>query len=262
MLVSLKILLHTLLLPPGGPLLLAVAGAFLLGRGRSPGARRTGWTLLIAGIATLWLLATPVVATVLSAAARRCPPLLDLRRASEAQAIVILGGSRPRPAADEYGGAPAADGGLLERVSYGAFLAQRTGLPVLVSGAEDEARAMSASLARNFRIDTRWVENRSRDTFQNAAFSAVILRAAGVSRIILVTDATHEWRAMHEFASAGLYVIPAPEGAWRWHGQGQGVNGYIPNMEALTHSTEALYEMIGDLVRRALAGLGLRRQAL
>jgi uncharacterized SAM-binding protein YcdF (DUF218 family) len=258
MLVSLKILLHTLLLPPGGPLLLAVAGAWLLGRGRSTGARRTGWTLLIAGIASIWLLATPVVANVLGAAARRCPPL-DLRRASEAQAIVILGGSRASPSAEEYAGEPAVGGGLLERVSYGAFLAQQTGLPVLVSGEEGEARAMRASLARNFRIDPRWVENRSRDTFQNAAFSARLLRAAGVSRIILVTDATHEWRAMHEFMSTGLDVIPAPEGAWRWHSRG--VNRYVPNMDALADSTEALYEMIGDLVRRALAGLGLRRQA-
>jgi uncharacterized SAM-binding protein YcdF (DUF218 family) len=131
---------------------------------------------------------------------------------------------------------------------------------VLVSGEENEASAMRASLARDFRIDTRWVENRSRDTFQNAAYSARLLRPAGVSRIILVTDAAHEWRAMHEFMSAGLGVIPAPEGAWHWHNQG--VNGYVPNMDALAHSTEALYEMIGDVVRRALAGLGLRRQAL
>ena len=36
---------------------------------------------------------------------------------------------------------------------------------------------------------------------------------------------------------------------------------YIPDMSALAHSTEALYELIGDLVRRALIGLDLRRQS-
>jgi uncharacterized SAM-binding protein YcdF (DUF218 family) len=258
MLLSLKMFLHTLLLPPGGPLLLAALGAALLGAGRSLSARRAGWALLIAGLASLWVLATPVVAGVLSEAARRYPPL-DLRHASEAQAIVILGGSVARSSAEEYGGEPAAAESLLERVSYGGFLAQRTGLPVLVSGEEIEARAMRATLARLFHVDTRWVENRSRDTFQNAAFSARLLKAAGVSRIILVTDATHEWRAAHEFMSAGLEVFPAPEGAWR--APASGVRRYVPTAGALVHSTEALYEIIGDLVRRTLAGLHLRRQA-
>ena len=258
MLVSLKTLLHTLLLPPGGPLLLAAGGAWLLARARTVSARRCGWALLAAGLGTLWMLATPAVANVLSEAARRYPPL-DLSLPVRAQAIVILGGGESRPVAPEYGGAPAAADGLLERVSYGGFLAQRTGLPVLVSGAEIEAQAMRASLARTFHVEARWVEDRSRDTFQNAAFTARILKPAGISRIILVTDASHEWRAAHEFMSAGFDVIPGPEGAWEWHGSG--LNRYIPNMTSLAHSTEALYELGGDLVRRALITLDLRRQS-
>jgi len=257
MLVSLKTLLHTLLLPPGGPLLLAAAGAWLVGRGVSTFARRAGWALLIAGLATLWVLATPAIAEVLSKAAVRYPAL-DLHSPVEAQAIVILGGGENRPAAPEYGGAPAAAGGLLERVSYGAFLAQRTGLPVLVSGEEGETRAMRTSLALGFHVATRWVENHSRDTFENAQFSARILEAAGVRRILLVTDAAHEWRAAHEFISAGLEVVPAPEGAGRWYGSG--VRRYVPTLSALAHSTEALYEMVGDGVRHVLAALDLRRQ--
>jgi uncharacterized SAM-binding protein YcdF (DUF218 family) len=258
MLMSLKILLHTLFLPPGGPVLLAAAGAWLLGRARTVPARRCGWALLVAGLGSLWLLATPAVTKVLTDAARGYPAL-DLSQPIRAQAIVILGGSSSRPALPEYGGEPGAASGLLERVSYGGFLAQRTGLPVLVSGDEIEAQAMRASLARGFHIETRWIENRSRDTFQNAAFSARILKPAGVTRIILVTDAAHEWRAVHEFMSAGFDVTPGPEGAWQWHGTA--VNRYVPNMDALTHSTEALYELIGDVVRRALTALDLRRQS-
>jgi len=258
MLLTLKTLLHTLLLPPAGPLLLAAAGAWLMARAAGAPARRAGWTLLVSGLATLWVLATPAVANWLSEAATRYPAL-DLQHRPEAQAIVILGGAEARPVAPEYGGAPATGGGLLERVSYGAFLAQRMGLPVLVSGEDDEASAMRTSLAIEFHVPTRWVENHSRDTFQNAQFSARILKASGVQRIVLVTDATHEWRAAHEFMSAGVEVVPAPEGAWQWHGSG--VRRYVPNMTALTHATEALYEMIGDLVRRTLAALDLRRQA-
>src|SRR5260370_16685297 len=90
MFITLKSLLHTLLLPPGGPLLVAAAGAWLL-RSRSAGAARAGWLLLGAGFASLWLLATPLVADALARAAER-EPALDLPPASEAQALVILGG--------------------------------------------------------------------------------------------------------------------------------------------------------------------------
>src|ERR1700741_2259734 len=136
-----KSLLHTLLLPPGGPLLLALGGAYLVGLRRSAGAHRAGWARLLAALASLWLLATPPIARALSSMAQRYPAL-DSGRPVEAQAIVILG----------TGGAPAAADGLLERIAYGAFLAHRTGLPVLVSGEAHEAAAMRASLVRNFGI--------------------------------------------------------------------------------------------------------------
>jgi uncharacterized SAM-binding protein YcdF (DUF218 family) len=257
MFITLKMLLRTLLLPPAGPLLAAAAGACLIRFRSGALARRTGWLLLGASLAALWLLATPVVADALTRLSQRYPPL-DLRRPVQAQAVVILGGEGERRAAPEYGGEPAAASGLLERVTYGAFVAQRTGLPVLVSGSAVEALAMRASLSRQFHIDTRWVEARSRDTFQNARFSAQILKAAGVRRIILVTDAGHEWRAAHEFASAGLGVVPAPEGIWAYAAPGP--LNYLPGSIALAHSSAALYEILGDLARRAFAALGVRRQ--
>jgi len=259
MLITLKSLLHTLLLPPGGPLLLAAVGALLIRRG-STAARRSGWALLIAGLATLWVLATPLVAEGLTRVAQRYPAL-DLSRPVRAQAIVILAGAATRDVAPEYGGEPAATAGLLERIAYGAFVAQHTGLPVLVSGYPYEVLAMRASLARNFHTATRWVEQQSRDTFENALFSARMLKAAGVSRIILVTDGDHEWRAVHEFESAGLSVVPAPTALWAPpRHRDNPLLRYLPTPGALEHSTEALYELLGDLARRTMAALGLRRQ--
>src|SRR6266478_4746785 len=122
MFITLKSLLHTLLLPPGGPLLVAAAGAWLLRSRASAGAARAGWLLLGTGLASLWLLATPLVADALARAAER-EPALDLTRASQAQAIVILGGGEERVAAPEYGGEPAPGSVLLERVTYAARLA-------------------------------------------------------------------------------------------------------------------------------------------
>jgi uncharacterized SAM-binding protein YcdF (DUF218 family) len=257
MLITLKMLVRTLLLPPGGMLLLAAAGAWLIARRATPGARRAGWLLLIGALATLWLLATPVIAAALARLAQRYPAL-DLTQPLSAQAIVVLGGEGGRSLAQEYGGAPAAEGQLLERVVYAAFLARRTGLPVLVTGTADETWAMSATLARDFHIETRWVEKHSRDTFENAEFSAPLLQAAGVSRILLVTHADHEWRAAHEFASAGLSVVPAPVGIFSY--RGESVLRYLPSPLGLEHSARALYEILGDWVRQALALLHLRRQ--
>ena len=259
MLIAIKTRLHTLVLPPGGPLLLAAAGVWLIARrGAGLRARRWGWALLVTGLATLWLLATPVVADALRRVAERCPPL-DLNRPVQAQVIVILGGAAERLGAPEYGGEPAVSLRLLERVNYGAFVARRTGLPVAVSGSQRETHAMSTSLARDFGTRTRWIEDRSRDTFQNAQFCAALLRPLGITRIVLVTSAEHQWRATHEFASAGFAVVPAPVGLYA-PGE-MGLESFVPTVWALGDSTEALYEILGDLARRVFATLHLRQHS-
>jgi uncharacterized SAM-binding protein YcdF (DUF218 family) len=253
--VALKTLLRSLLLPPTGPLLLAVAGAWLLRARATPGARRAGWPLLIAGLASLWLLSTPLVADWLARWSEREAPL-DAARATAAQAIVILGGGDERLAAPEYGGAAAPGPVLLERLAYGALLARRTGLPLLVSGSARETAAMRVSLSRDFGLAVRWVEDRSADTFENAQYSASLLRAAGVSRVVLVTSAAHAWRAAHEFESAGFTVLPAPVGLWAERESGW--LRYLPSPTALLRSSSALYELLGDPARRVLAATHLR----
>ena len=255
MFVVLKMFLRTLVLPPAGPLLLAAAGAWLALRRER---RRAGGALLLLGLGSLWLLSLPSVADLLWRAASR-EPRLDEARAPQAQAIVILAGGSARSTAPEYGGAPAAGGGLLERLAYGAYLAHRTALPVLISGTAQETQAMQASLSRDFGVAPRWVEDHSRDTFENAAFSARLLRADAVQRVLLVTDAVHEHRAAQEFSAAGLAVIAAPTGLWVAP-EARPLR-YLPQVEALQRSTQSLYELLGDAARRVFAASGLRRQS-
>ena len=122
----LKALLKAVILPPAGPLLVAIFG-LALGR-RFP---RTGRALAVAGVASLLLLSLPIIAIFLLDRLETYPPL-DLAQAKSAQAIVILGGG-VRRRAPEYGGDTL--GPLtLERVRYGARVARLTALPVLVSG--------------------------------------------------------------------------------------------------------------------------------
>src|ERR1700692_4883072 len=106
MLLRIKSLLKGLILPPAGPILLAVLGVFLIKR-RPLLAR----TCLILGLGSLWLLSTPVVSDALTRLAEHYTPL-DLRSTAGAQAIVILGGGGQRAFAPEYGGGGAPPGGL------------------------------------------------------------------------------------------------------------------------------------------------------
>jgi uncharacterized SAM-binding protein YcdF (DUF218 family) len=247
----LKQLIRSIILPPGAPLILAVLGALLIAR-----RRRFGWVLLIAGVGSLWLLCTPIVADDLSDLAERYPAL-DLNKPTGAQAVVILGGGGERVNAPEYAGA-VADSVLLERLTYGAFVAHRTALPVLVTGAPPEAIAMEATLVRDLGITPRWVEGQSRDTYQNARFSERLLRADGVKKVILVTSSTHEWRAVHEFLGVGLEVVPAPAGVLAV--REQGVSRLLPSASALMRSNAAVYELIGEPMRRLQAALGVRER--
>jgi uncharacterized SAM-binding protein YcdF (DUF218 family) len=238
-LLQLKTLLREAILPPAGPLLLALLGLLLL-KVRPLLAR----ILLAAGLASLWLLSTPVVSDALTGLVELYPPL-DLRQAANAQAIVILGGG------------PAAEPLLLERLSYGAFVARKTGLPILVTGYLVEARAMHDSLQRNFGIETRWIDDQAYDTFQNARNTSRILLAENVQRIILVTRATHMRRSVQEFTAAGFDVVPAPVGILA--ARDFGVLEYLPNPDALLRSHAAIYELIGEPVRIFLSASHLRQ---
>ena len=249
-LLQLKTLLRELFLPPAGLLLLALLGLLLL-KVRPLLAR----ILLAAGLASLWLLSTPIVSDALTGLVELYPPL-DFRQAANAQAIVILGGGGQRAFAPEYGG-PAAEPLLLERLSYGAYVAKKTGLPILVTGFLVEAHAMHDSLQRNFGIETRWIDDQAYDTFQNARNVARILTAENVHRIVLVTRATHMRRSVQEFTAAGFDVVPAPVGILA--ARDFGVLEYLPNPDALLRSHAAIYELIGEPVRIFLSASHLRQ---
>lgn len=240
-----KKLLAALVLPPTGPLLLACVGL-------ACARRRWGRVLAWLSVLTLFALGSPPVARVLVEAASGAP-FLAPAAVHDAQAIVILGGGvREGP---EYGG-DVPDVMTLDRLRYGAWLARRSQLPVLVSGGAvyrgvAEASAMRAVLQHEFGVAVRWTEADSLDTAQNARRSARMLLPEGVRRIALVTDQLHMARARAEFAAAGFEVIAAPVGlSTGWSAQAPLVLRLVPNMTALRASHYALYSLLGDWVRR------------
>jgi uncharacterized SAM-binding protein YcdF (DUF218 family) len=126
-------------------------------------------------------------------------------------AIVVLG-------AEMVHGREGGDIGplTLERLRAGAALHRRTGLPLLVTGgplspgSAPIAVLMARSLTTDFGAAPRWVEPRARDTRENAAFSAALLRGEGIGAAYLVTHAWHLPRAQAAFARQGLATAAAP----------------------------------------------------
>lgn len=203
----LKKILSTLVLPPLGPLLLILAG-LILGR-RHP---RSGRLLAAVGLIVSVVLMTPASVGLLLADLENHPPITD-EALGQADAIVILAGGM-RSHAPEFGEGTV-NSRTLERIRYGARLARKSGLPVLVTGGAPqggtaEAEWMKRSLQEDFGITVRWVEAASLDTRENALLSARILHPEGLRRIALVTHAAHMRRAEAWFKSAGFEVLPAP----------------------------------------------------
>jgi len=243
--IVLRKILANIVLPPAGPLLCAVLGLLLLRR-----HRRTGYALAWLGVGALIFFSLPIVATGLMHEVGGTQPL-DLSRPIDAQAVVILGGG-VRPKAADYGRDSL---GILtlERVRYGAYVARKTGLPMLVTGGvvsegEPEARLMQDALQDEFRLPVRWVEPRSRSTHENAQYSAAMLKPDGISRIILVTHVVDARRARLEFESAGFRVTVAPTGEGQPSEEPLRVNDFMPSARALQSSYWACYELLGILV--------------
>ncbi|HUO96453.1 MAG TPA: YdcF family protein [Steroidobacteraceae bacterium] len=240
-----RALARALVLPPGGPLLLGVLGLALLRRWP-----RTARLCIATAIAVLLLLSLPVVSDVLTLAVEEYPPL-GASQPVPVGAIVVLGGGMRHNAADPSGAALLPAG--LERLAGGAVLARRTGLPLVLSGGRvepgpAEAEVMQATLKRDFGLEARFLETRSRTTRENARETAALLAPAWIKNVVLVTSAVHMRRAVAEFEAAGITVIPAPVGGTI--AVGRGLGAWLPKASALARSTEALYELLGELVAR------------
>lgn len=240
-----KPLLKALALPPTGLLLVVLAGIVMGWRRRLAGA-----LVAFSGLAGLWLLSCNAVAVALSQ--WLLPPVVPVtdKDLQGVQAIVVLGGGL-QPHAPEYGSAQPARA-VLPRVRYAAVLARRTGKPVAVSAGlgwgtsgvtTTEAEVYARTLVSDYGVTPKWIEDKSRDTRENAQMTAALMRADGIRRIALVTDATHMPRSVRNFREAGFDVVPAPTSFLSR--SGSFANDWLPNAGALANSYYVIHEWLG-----------------
>ena len=237
---ALRLLARSWLLPPAGPLLLALLG-LLLARRRPA----LGTALGLAGLGVLLAMSLPVFSDAVQRRVEIHPPL-DLSQPVDAGAVVVLaGGVRRGPAAD----APDEPSAItLERLAYGVEVSRRTGLPLLLSGGtvvrgRAEAETMQVAMRRYFGTEARWLETRSRTTGENARYSAALLQEAGIRRIVLVTTAVHMRRAVAQFEARGIEVVPAPIGGSR--NAYDGGPDWLPDAATFLRTSMAVHEILG-----------------
>jgi uncharacterized SAM-binding protein YcdF (DUF218 family) len=102
---------------------------------------------------------------------------------------------------------------------------------------------MADSLAQDFGLTAHWVEDRSQDTWENARYSAAMLRRDDIGAIFLVTDAWHMPRAALAFRHFGMQVVESPtmlDGPERLS-----LDSFAPGSGALHRSYYAIHEWIG-----------------
>jgi len=256
---SWKPLLTALVMPPVPFLLLVLVGArTILPR------RGLGWFITLVGVAGLWLSACAGTGQLLTAWVLRPPAALSATdiaqlkndaRAHKPTAIVILGGGA-EALAPEYGVSNLAAASL-ERLRYGIWLHRETGLPMAFSGGlgwgqrdgQPEAQIASRIAAQEFGRPLKWVEDNSRDTRENAIRTSALLRAEGITHIVLVTHGTHMPRAVKVFeesAGTGIRIQAAPMGM-------AGTDmadkfSWIPSAAGFHLVRRALHEWLGMLV--------------
>ena len=123
------------------------------------------------------------------------------------------------------------------------------GTPVAVSGGfVRDSRVTAAALRRealeqDFAVPVRWAEDRSLTTWENAVFTAQLLKSANIGSVVIVTHPWHMRRALWSFERVGLHAIPYPTPLT--YDESDRVDDYLPSMRALEDSYHALHEAIG-----------------
>ena len=173
-------------------------------------------------------------------------------------AIILTGGmvSEGSKSGEEYSFGPASDRLLQPLLLYKKGRIKR----ILISGGEaklseskifpDEGR-IAADFLSLCGVPASAVEreSRSRNTHENARYSAELLRRRPQQRILLVTSAFHMHRASACFAKAGLMVTPYPVDFRA--GPAKVLPGqFWPSEEALERFNRLVHEWVGFVTYR------------
>jgi uncharacterized SAM-binding protein YcdF (DUF218 family) len=243
----LKKVLSAFILPPGIFILLSLFFcAFFLFR-RQTGAALTNLFLAI----LMWLLS---ISPVSDALLRGLESGYAMPDNPHGDVIVLLGGGIYENVEDLTGkGIPS--GEMMGRLVTAVRLQKRLGVPIIVSGGKVfDNMAPEAEVDKRFLVDLGVppgkiiLEDKSRDTIENAINTKKICDRMGFRKPILVTSAVHMKRSLFSFRKAGLTVVPLPANFRTWNRRKYYWHDYLP--EDFSAAQAAAHECLGLLYYR------------
>lgn len=253
------IFLDKLLALSAMPLGIAIFTALLGLAAFAFGRRSRAATLYLFAFAWLWGWSTIPVASTLNRTLTDDYPFQPAEALPAADAIVVLGNTWPNPAHPTHPDLSAAS----DRAWHAArlYLAGKAPLVIVSAGkvwehpTEDSPANATRTVLEAFGVpsDAIVIENRSRNTRQNALFTAELAARRGVRKVLLSTSAFHMRRAEGAFRQVGFEVIPAATDYLPRPANPSATPfmlRVLPDAAALTNSTRAFREHVGLLVYR------------
>jgi uncharacterized SAM-binding protein YcdF (DUF218 family) len=241
----LKKLMPLLILPPGlFILLLLLSGIWML-------LRKVKFGILNLLLAALFygMSISPVANNLIGGLENYYP----LPGEIHGDVLVLLGGG-VNTGVPDFSGTSFPGGEMLARMVTAIRIHRVTGMAIIVSGGRPlECGDPEAPVVKRVLMDLGVpdskiiVEDKSRDTFENAKFVKEICGRSGYRNPILVTSACHMERAMMTFKKAGLAVTAYPANFMADHKRCRDWADYLPNFGNLAKSAAAIREYLGIL---------------
>ncbi|MEW6162341.1 MAG: YdcF family protein [Nitrospirota bacterium] len=170
--------------------------------------------------------------------------------------IVLLGGGSHSGSQDLSGiGSPADD--MLGRIVTAVRLQKRLNVPIIVSsGQVFKHKPSEVLIVRRFLVNLGVplkkiiLEDKSRDTIENARYTKAICEKLGFKKPILVTSAYHMSRSVLSFKKVDMDVTPLPAGLKTWKDKKYGWEDYLPDASGFKNTCIAVREYMGLLFYR------------
>ncbi|TYB34894.1 MAG: YdcF family protein [Flexistipes sinusarabici] len=238
------------ILPPGVFIAIILIALLFI----AAGLKKTGvYSLLLTAFLLYLLSVEPVKDFLLLPLENKFHPF-EISEAQKEDVIVVLGGGMydKSPA---KGMKPSLSPDSLKRTVYAFYLQKELNLPVIVSGGkvfQSSNTASSAEVMKSVMVrlgagkEKIYTESESKNTAQNAEFTAKIMNKYGWSHALLVTSAYHMPRSVLSFGSAGVHVTAAPTD-YKTDRSGYFWYSFMPQMSYLKDSWNALHEYAGLL---------------
>ena len=170
-------------------------------------------------------------------------------------AVVLLGGVVDEEAMARSG-QPAYNDNVERLVATHRLLRDDKARIVIISGAALERKDLGEAVVLGRQLED-WgiakdriiVEDRARNTRENAVFTQEIVRARGFERVLVVTSAFHMVRATECFAAVGMPVDTMAVD-YRGHDRAGRVGEWLPRAGSASVTTAMLREVAGRLIYR------------